>query len=166
MPQLALELPLVSVLPQTLPLTFTLALSLVLPLAFPRRLPLALELALALTMTLAVPLALPRELQQALPLPLAVPLPRPSWPLELAGPWGDWNSTSCASANSSPREVGPLCETEVPGNRAAVVHVGAGTAMGTEGTPFAAAGAVRRLAVRGESALECGPSVLGWCRIA
>ncbi len=106
MPQLALELPLVSVLPQALPLTFTLALSLVLPLAFPRRLPLALELALALTMTLAVPLAVPRELQQALPLPLAVPLPRPSWPLELAGPWGDWNSTSCASANSSPREVG------------------------------------------------------------
>jgi hypothetical protein len=84
----------------------------------------------------------------------------------LAGPWGDWNSTSCASANSSPREVGPLFETEVPGNRSAVVHDDAGMAMGSAGAPFAVAGAARRLAVGGEPTLECGHSVLGWCRIA
>ena len=111
-------------------------------------------------------MALPRELPQALPLPLDVPFLRPSWPLELAEPWGDWNSASCASANSSPREVGPLCETEVPGNRSAVEHVNVGTAMGTAGTPFAAAGAARRLAVGGGPPQEYGPSVLGKCLIA
>jgi hypothetical protein len=122
-------------------------------------LPLAPVLPLALSLALAVSLALPRELSQALPLPLAEPSLRPSWPLELAGPWGDWNSSSCASANSSPREVGPLFETEVPGNRSAVVYVDAGVAMGTAGAPFAAAGAARRLAVGGEPTLECGHSV-------